>query len=189
MFRLFLHHYSLQRPRQVAHRPVAREARLLPQSQRCGRFCVFVLTCTYLPHHNETLKRLVWEARLRALPRPENIGGIRRVATWERFDERTAGKRLSRTSSSRRGSRYQVRFSCCNFIVRANSSRVKTDRPTSLAKSRGFNFIPSSQYPREFRKDVVAVARRRDPGVTLKQIAEDDLPRARTPPPPPEPTP
>jgi transposase-like protein len=28
-------------------------------------------------------------------------------------------------------------------------------------------------YPREFRDDVVAVARRRDPGVTLKQIAED----------------
>lgn len=28
-------------------------------------------------------------------------------------------------------------------------------------------------YPREFRDDVVAVARRREPGVTLKQIAED----------------
>lgn len=28
-------------------------------------------------------------------------------------------------------------------------------------------------YPREFRGDVVAVARRREPGVTLKQIAED----------------
>jgi transposase len=28
-------------------------------------------------------------------------------------------------------------------------------------------------FPREFRDDVVAVARRRDPGVTLKQIAED----------------
>lgn len=30
-----------------------------------------------------------------------------------------------------------------------------------------------SPYPREFREDVVAVARRREPGVTLKQIAED----------------
>lgn len=28
-------------------------------------------------------------------------------------------------------------------------------------------------YPREFRDDVVAVARRREPGVKLKQIAED----------------
>jgi transposase-like protein len=28
-------------------------------------------------------------------------------------------------------------------------------------------------YPREFRDDVVAVARRRDPGVTIKQIADD----------------
>ncbi len=28
-------------------------------------------------------------------------------------------------------------------------------------------------YPREFRDDVVAVARRREQGVTLKQIAED----------------
>lgn len=28
-------------------------------------------------------------------------------------------------------------------------------------------------YPREFREDVVAVARRREPGVTLKQIATD----------------
>ena len=28
-------------------------------------------------------------------------------------------------------------------------------------------------YPREFRDDVVAVARRRDPGVTLEQIAAD----------------
>jgi transposase len=28
-------------------------------------------------------------------------------------------------------------------------------------------------YPREFRDDVVAVARQREPGVTLKQIAED----------------
>jgi transposase-like protein len=28
-------------------------------------------------------------------------------------------------------------------------------------------------YPREFSDDVVAVARRREPGVTLKQIAED----------------
>ncbi len=28
-------------------------------------------------------------------------------------------------------------------------------------------------YPREFRDDVVAVARRREPGVTLKQVAED----------------
>lgn len=28
-------------------------------------------------------------------------------------------------------------------------------------------------YPKEFRDDVVAVARRRDPGVTLKQIAAD----------------
>ena len=28
-------------------------------------------------------------------------------------------------------------------------------------------------YPKEFRDDVVAVARRRDPGTTLKQIAAD----------------
>jgi transposase-like protein len=28
-------------------------------------------------------------------------------------------------------------------------------------------------YPKEFRDDVVAVARRREPGVTLKQIATD----------------
>ncbi len=28
-------------------------------------------------------------------------------------------------------------------------------------------------YPREFRDDVVAVARRREPGVALKQVAED----------------
>jgi transposase len=28
-------------------------------------------------------------------------------------------------------------------------------------------------FPREFRDDVVAVARRREPGVTLKQVAED----------------
>ena len=28
-------------------------------------------------------------------------------------------------------------------------------------------------YPKEFRDDVVAVARRREPGVTLKQIAAD----------------
>lgn len=28
-------------------------------------------------------------------------------------------------------------------------------------------------YPREFRDDVVAVARRREPGVTLRQVAED----------------
>ncbi len=28
-------------------------------------------------------------------------------------------------------------------------------------------------YPREFRDDVVAVAQRREPGVTIKQIAED----------------
>ena len=28
-------------------------------------------------------------------------------------------------------------------------------------------------YPREFREDVVAVAKRREPGVTLKQVAED----------------
>ena len=28
-------------------------------------------------------------------------------------------------------------------------------------------------YPQEFRDDVVAVARRREPGTTLKQIAED----------------
>jgi transposase len=28
-------------------------------------------------------------------------------------------------------------------------------------------------YPREFREDVVAVARRREPGVTLEQIAAD----------------
>ena len=28
-------------------------------------------------------------------------------------------------------------------------------------------------YPREFRDDVIAVARRRDPGVTLEQIAAD----------------
>ena len=31
----------------------------------------------------------------------------------------------------------------------------------------------AKHYPREFREDVVAVARRREPGVTLKQIAED----------------
>ncbi|TQO19613.1 transposase [Rhodoglobus vestalii] len=30
-----------------------------------------------------------------------------------------------------------------------------------------------SPYPKEFREDVVAVARRRDPGVTLAQIASD----------------
>ncbi len=30
-----------------------------------------------------------------------------------------------------------------------------------------------SPYPREFREDVVAVARRRESGVTLKQIATD----------------
>ncbi|MFM8772397.1 MAG: transposase [Actinomycetota bacterium] len=28
-------------------------------------------------------------------------------------------------------------------------------------------------YPREFRDDVVAVAQRREPGVTIKQIADD----------------
>lgn len=28
-------------------------------------------------------------------------------------------------------------------------------------------------YPREFRDDVVAVAQRREPGVTIKEIAED----------------
>jgi len=28
-------------------------------------------------------------------------------------------------------------------------------------------------YPKEFRDDVIAVARRRDPGVTIKQIAAD----------------
>ena len=28
-------------------------------------------------------------------------------------------------------------------------------------------------FPREFRDDVVAVARRREPGVTLRQVAED----------------
>ncbi len=28
-------------------------------------------------------------------------------------------------------------------------------------------------YPKEFRDDVVAVARRRDPGTTLRQIADD----------------
>jgi transposase-like protein len=28
-------------------------------------------------------------------------------------------------------------------------------------------------YPKEFRDDVVAVARRREPGVTLQQVAED----------------
>ena len=28
-------------------------------------------------------------------------------------------------------------------------------------------------YPKEFRDDVVAVARDREPGVTLKQIADD----------------
>lgn len=28
-------------------------------------------------------------------------------------------------------------------------------------------------YPKEFRDDVVAVAQRREPGVTIKQIAED----------------
>jgi transposase-like protein len=31
----------------------------------------------------------------------------------------------------------------------------------------------SKHYPQEFRDDVVAVARRREPGVTLKQIADD----------------
>jgi transposase-like protein len=31
----------------------------------------------------------------------------------------------------------------------------------------------AKHYPQEFREDVVAVARRREPGVTLKQIAED----------------
>jgi transposase-like protein len=31
----------------------------------------------------------------------------------------------------------------------------------------------SKPYPREFREDVVRVARRRDPGVTLEQIAAD----------------
>ncbi len=31
----------------------------------------------------------------------------------------------------------------------------------------------AKHYPREFREDVVAVARRREPGVALKQIAED----------------
>ena len=33
-------------------------------------------------------------------------------------------------------------------------------------------FMPRP-FPREFRDDVVAVARRREPGVTLKQVAED----------------
>ena len=28
-------------------------------------------------------------------------------------------------------------------------------------------------YPREFRDEVVAVAQRREPGVTIKQIADD----------------
>jgi transposase-like protein len=28
-------------------------------------------------------------------------------------------------------------------------------------------------YPREFRDDVVAVARRREPGVTIRQVADD----------------
>lgn len=28
-------------------------------------------------------------------------------------------------------------------------------------------------YPREFREDVVAVAKRREPGVTLKQVSDD----------------
>lgn len=31
----------------------------------------------------------------------------------------------------------------------------------------------SKPYPREFREDVVRVARQRDPGVTLEQIASD----------------
>jgi len=30
-----------------------------------------------------------------------------------------------------------------------------------------------SPYPQEFREDVVAVARRREPGVTLSQVAKD----------------
>jgi transposase-like protein len=33
--------------------------------------------------------------------------------------------------------------------------------------------VMPAPYPREFRDDVVAVARRREPGVTLKQIAGD----------------
>jgi transposase len=37
----------------------------------------------------------------------------------------------------------------------------------------GKDVIMPGPYPREFRDDVVAVARRREPGVTLKQIAED----------------
>ena len=35
-------------------------------------------------------------------------------------------------------------------------------------------------YPREFREDVVAVARRRESGVTIKQIATDFGPASRT---------
>ena len=31
----------------------------------------------------------------------------------------------------------------------------------------------AGRYPQEFREDVVAVARRRDPGVTLAQVAKD----------------
>jgi transposase len=34
-------------------------------------------------------------------------------------------------------------------------------------------FIVPKPYPREFRDDVVAVARRREPGVTLTQISKD----------------
>lgn len=34
-------------------------------------------------------------------------------------------------------------------------------------------FVVPKAYPREFRDDVVAVAQRREPGVTIKEIAED----------------
>ena len=34
-------------------------------------------------------------------------------------------------------------------------------------------FIVPKPYPREFRDDVVAVAQRREAGVTIKQIADD----------------
>jgi len=33
--------------------------------------------------------------------------------------------------------------------------------------------VPPRPYPREFRDDVVRVARGREPGVTVEQIAED----------------
>jgi len=34
-------------------------------------------------------------------------------------------------------------------------------------------FVVPKAYPREFRDDVVAVAQRREPGVTIKEIADD----------------